>query len=244
MMLQRRVDGLVLTSTASSAVGLQALDPRVPAVLLGRVPGGAELDSVSVDNRQGGYLVTRHLLALGHRPVAIVTGPRALSDGRGRFEGYVQALGEAALELDEALVREGDFSEASGFEAARALLERRRRPAAIFVCNNQMLMGALRAAREAGLAVPGDVALAGFDEVEWADLATPPLTMAEQPTAAMGAAAVDLLLERLEQPAAGPRRLVIKPTLRVRGSCGATSAAVQAESPSAVIGTRGGDGVS
>lgn len=222
MMLQRRVDGLIVTSTAASSRQLDGVGHvAVPRLLLGRIPAGARVDSVSVDNRRGGVLVTRHLLGLGYQRVGVIAGPSALSDARGRLDGYADALAEAGQAVEPALVREGDFSEASGFDAMRALLDGGARPDAVVVCNNLMLIGALRAMRQARLRVPADLAVAGFDAVEWSDVVSPPVTMVEQPISIMATLAVDLLVKRMEGRIEEPQRLVVEPVLRVRESCGA-----------------------
>lgn len=221
MMLQRRVDGLALTSTAVSAAQIDDLEARgVPLVLIGRLPAGARAASVSVDNRHGGREATRHLLAHGRRRVAVIAGPRQLSDARGRLEGHLEALREHGLPADDDLVAEGDFSEKSGHDAMAALLRGRRSPDAVFVCNNLMLLGALRAIRASGRRVPEDIAVAGFDEVEWSDLVDPPLTMAEQPTDAMARIAVDRLVALVDGRADASPADVVPPVLRIRRSCG------------------------
>lgn len=220
MMLQRRVDGLVLTSTAGSAAQLDVAGRTVPVILLGRVPDGVRAASVSVDNRHGAREATRHLLAHGRTRVAVIAGPRQLSDARGRYDGYVDGLRERQLAVDRALVREGDFSEASGHAAMRALLSAHPRPDAVLVSNNLMLLGALRAMRAAALRVPEDIAVAGFDEVEWSDLVDPPMTMAEQPTETMGRVAIDLLLRLIDGGAGESTSEILEPILRIRRSCG------------------------
>ncbi|MBI4269992.1 MAG: LacI family DNA-binding transcriptional regulator [Candidatus Rokubacteria bacterium] len=221
MMLQRRVDGVVLTSAATSVRELDGFrQAAVPFVLLGRVPAGARADSVVADNRLGGYRATRHLLAVGHRRIAIISGSRALSDARGRFEGYAAALREAGCVVDPRLVREVEFSESGGEAAMRDLAHVTPRPDAVFICHNMMVVGALRALGHLGLRVPEDVAIAGFDEVEWADVLSPPMTMAEQPTDAMARHAVELIVERITGKRGRPRQIVVEPEFHVRGSCG------------------------
>lgn len=242
MMLQRRVDGLILTSTASSARPLRgSTHAAVPLVLLGRLPAGARADSVSMDNRRGGYLAARHLLETGRRRIAMITGPRGLSDARGRLEGYVQALAEAGLAANGAFVVDGDFSEASGFQGMRRLLGQWPRPDAVVVQNNLMLIGAMRAVRELGLSIPDDLAVVGFDEVEWSDIVEPPITMVEQPVAAMGQLAVELLLRRIEGDRTRAQRLVVEPVLRIRRSCGAAPSRSDAEPTLAASLAGGGD---
>lgn len=225
MMLQRRVDGLVLTSTSASAATLAGIGDRaVPLVLLGRLPTGARAASVSVDNRRGAREATRHLLEHGRRRVALVAGPRQLSDARGRFDGYVDALRERGVAVDTDLVRDGDFSEGSGHAAMSALLASRPAPDAVLVSNNSMLLGALRALRAGGRRVPDDLAVVGFDEVEWSDVVDPAMTMTEQPTELMARTAIDLLARLIAGDAGEPDNVIVDPILRIRRSCGCATA--------------------
>ena len=211
--LAGRVDGLVVMSPDLEADVLEAnLPAGLPVVLLGAaVPGHS---AVVVDNAAAADEMVRHLAGLGHRRVAIVNGAAGNADARARLAGYRRAVRACGLEADAALEAAGDFTESSGYAAARRLLEGER-PTAVFAANDSMAIGALRAFREAGLEVPRDLALAGFDDIPVAEYVTPALTSVHVPIHEMGRLAVGLVLED------GPARAVTLATrLVLRESCG------------------------
>jgi LacI family transcriptional regulator len=156
------------------------------------------LDSVYVDTTAASRRAVSYLIERGHTRIGMIAGlhdtpPRAM-----RIEGYRHALAEAGLPLDTALIRDGDFSEQSGYQAAQELLALAALPTAIFASNDLMAVGALRALREAGLRVPQDLALVGFDDIPAARLLSPPLTTVTQFEERLGRRLAELLLERLE----------------------------------------------
>jgi LacI family transcriptional regulator len=151
-----------------------------------------------VENDQGGYEATRHLLDCGHTRIAHITGMPWHPDAVARREGYQRALLEAGLPLDPALVVEGDFEEPSGLEATEALLRRGVSFSAIFAGNDRMAYGAGLALLRRGLAVPRDVSLVGYDDLPSAAYAWPPLTTLRQPTVEMGQAAAQALVGELQ----------------------------------------------
>jgi LacI family transcriptional regulator len=181
-------------------------------------------DSVSFDNYDGAYTVVRHLIGLGHRRIAVVGGPGSNTDARQRLEGYRAALGEARLEIPAGYELEGDFREPSGYAAGRALLDLAPRPTAAFVANDQMAVGVLGALGDAGVAVPGDVAVAGFDDIEVAQYLNPPLTTVHVDAFRLGERAFERLMLRLDPKTEISDAHEILPTmLVVRASCGARS---------------------
>jgi LacI family transcriptional regulator len=172
----------------------------IPLVLLDRVPTPM-LDSVraglirlvSADNVLGGRLATEHLISLGHRRIALIWMPPALTHNQGRLAGYKQALAEAGIEFDPTLVVGGGYSYEAGRAAARVLLDRPDPPTAIFANYDVLAIGALRGIREAGLRVPEDVSVVGFDDIEQASFAHPTLTTIAQPKQQMGRLSAELL---------------------------------------------------
>ena len=185
-------------------------------------------DAVLLDNALAATLATRHIIGFGHKRIAMVAGPRSLLPARGRLDGFVATMREAGIGLDPSLVREGGFQEGGAFEACRDLLARPSRPSAIFVANNQMLIGVMRAIAAAGLSCPHDISIAAIDDFPWAVAFSPSLTTVRQPVGAMADAALDMLLARLTGQAPSPRRLVMRPDLVVRQSCAPPPAAVPA----------------
>lgn len=222
--MRGRVDGLIVLSPDVDAQTLQRnLPDTLPVVLLNtRVDGeGASFDAIRVDNYGGAFAMVRHLAALGHSRVALIRGPEENVDARERLRGYREALSSLAGGLFPALEIEGDFSEESGHRAGRQLLEMEPRPTAVFAANDSMAIGCLFALREAGVRVPEDVALAGFDDIPIARYLSPPLSSVHVPIAELGTRAMERLLHALASKNAHERlQETVPTTLVVRGSCG------------------------
>jgi len=198
----------------------QTLTPPVHTVAVDRSASNLRADLVTVDNVEGTRLGVAHLIALGHREVALLGGPSRHSTAQDREQGYQQALEAAGLPLRPGLVYRGDFREGGGYAGMKALMALSRRPTAVFVANNLMTLGAFRALHEAGISIPDEVALVGFDDMPWATSLNPPLTAVSQPSEEIGAAAADLLLDRIARPDRAVRHLILETTLVVRASCG------------------------
>lgn len=199
-LLERRVDAVIVQAEGLSDEDLLELDRATdtPVVVFGRLVAELERRCVRLDNETGGEIATRHLLAHGHRRVAHIAGPLAYPDSRDRLHGYRRALEQAGIGYDDRLVVESDFRETGGVTAARRLLERAPDLSAIFVANDQMAAGALRAVRDAGRSVPSDISLVGYDDVLLARYLYPALTTVRQPLREMGRAAAEIALERLD----------------------------------------------
>jgi LacI family transcriptional regulator len=217
--LAEQMAGVVIAVASDKESRLDTLlDRGVPVVAVDRRPRhrADELDSVVVDNLLGARLATEHLLDGGAMRIACVTGPSRVSTARERLSGYEQAMRARGVSYSSDLVRRADFREEGGYAATRSLLALDPRPDALFVANNLMTLGALRAITEAGLRVPHDVLLVGFDDAPWTTLVSPPLTVMAQPTYEIGRRAAQLLTT------AGPdlpaRHIVLPPALQVRAS--------------------------
>lgn len=191
-----RPDGVLLTPPNSD-------DPRVLDVLerngtpFVRLGAEAHLDRgmrVFMDDRQAAFDMTEHLIAANHRRIGFVSGPASYAASRARREGFEAAMARHGLEIDEALIVEGDFTFEAGRRAGAALLDAGNRPSAIFASNDDMALGVLNAAASIGLTVPADVAVCGFDDTPSTMLSTPPLTTIRQPVTEMAAVATRLLL--------------------------------------------------
>lgn len=217
---ERRIDGVIVVSTgddASLRIMLQGL--KMPVVLVDREIDGLPYDLVETAHQQGALLATRHLVSLGHRRIACIRGPEGLAPADQRVAGWRAGLAEAGLDTEEdALLWQGDFSSQSGYEALHAILRSDRRPTAVFVCNDLMAIGALCAAHEAGVRVPDELSVVGFDDIELARFASPPLTTVAQPKRRIGALAVDMLIERVSRRRHEVRSMVLEPELVVRSS--------------------------
>jgi len=217
-----RVDGLIVLSPDVDAQALRRnLPDTLPVVLLDTPVEGADLDAINLDNHGGAFAMTRHLAGLGHRRIAFIRGPEENADARERRRGYRDALRAAGIAPAAALEIPGDFSEEAGFAAGRRLLALDPRPTAVFAANDSMAIGCLFALREAGVEVPGDLALAGFDDIPIARYLTPPLSSVHVPIAELGTRAMERLLLAVQSKNGHERRQETVPTtLVVRGSCG------------------------
>jgi DNA-binding LacI/PurR family transcriptional regulator len=220
VLLEKRVDGIILATTAGSLPAVREVRwRRVPLVLFDRELPAVAADTVKVDSVLGGRLATEHLLRLGHRRIAIIHGPLVRSTGAERLEGYLLALRAAKVGPDPLLIREGNFKQDSGRELAGQLLDLDRPPTALFCTNNLMTVGALQTLQERGVRIPADLSLVGYDDMEWWTLTHPPLTTVGQPVYELGREAMRLLLARIDARRR-PQRVVLKPELLVRASCG------------------------
>jgi LacI family transcriptional regulator len=220
VMRDKQVDGLVLFSVSFLDLASEHLEwaqrAGTPVVVINRhLPPASTLSLVRFDHRGGGLLATRHLLELGHRRIAHLAGPSNRFTGRERREGYAAALIEAGLAPDARLIAEGDYS----FESGRDLLRRvwRERPTAVFVGGDAMALGALRAAAELGVRVPGDLSLVAFGNPDFVRYATPAMTTIDLPVVEAGRTAAELVLARVAN--GGEREVrTLETTLLVRAT--------------------------
>jgi LacI family xylobiose transport system transcriptional regulator len=223
--LQRRPLGVVLVfSSLPDKVKKQLRSRAVPFVIID--PAGdpeADVPSVGSANWSGGMAATRHLTDLGHRRIAIVTGPADMMCSLARLDGFRSAMTMAGLETDERLVRFGDFHVQGGFAHAMELLDGPDRPTAVFAGSDLQALGVVEAARRKGLSVPEDLSVVGYDDVPLAQWSSPPLTTVHQPLRQMAQEAARMLLQ--PQDAARPAlRMELATRLVVRQSTAAPSA--------------------
>ncbi|GAA4424579.1 LacI family DNA-binding transcriptional regulator [Georgenia halophila] len=212
-----RVAGVVVTP-GSAAITDYLGRHRVPSVEVDRQFAPATCDAVVVDNRKAAREVTEHLLDLGHRRVALLIDETDWTTGRERYEGYCTALEARGLEVDRGLVVASGWDVAAAKATATTLFASPARPTALFAANNVLAEGAWRAAADMGLHIPSDLSLASFDDAPWMTMVTPTVTAVVQDSVAVGEAAVTRLLDRIEDPAAPPRTVVLAAPLTVRGS--------------------------
>jgi DNA-binding LacI/PurR family transcriptional regulator len=241
LLIQHRADGAVVLPNGDRVEQLERLRAAgVRLVIVGSDDcPGFPADRVWVDNAGGAYELTRHLLDHGHRRVAAIHGPRR-GNGPARTAGFARALAEASLAPDEAPAVHADWTAFGGYRAAYELLaDPDERPTALFVANNNMALGALAACRELGLAIPDDVALVNFDDIEVAAQVDPFLTVAADPVLQLGQQAVALLADRIAGRGGPAPRTVILPTrCIVRRSCGCPPIGAAPRSEHAIVGRR------
>jgi LacI family transcriptional regulator len=220
----KRVDGLIVALTNGNHDYLRTW-PRhhLPIVSIDRSLFNAGIDAVLVDNVAGARQAVEHLIDLHHRRIGIVTGIAGITTTEERLIGYKQALAAHHMPFDPTLVVEAN-SRIDGGEAATLQIlsqDQDLRPTALFVMNGLMVIGALQAINQLGLRCPEDIALVGFDNLEWAAVVYPKLTTISQPTYEIGQQAAHLLFEHMRNRQAAPREIRLAPTLIIRESCGA-----------------------
>lgn len=217
---RRRIDGMLIAPTRDgTSPALKELTSRgVPFVFVDRKAMDINAPAVLSDNVGGAYLVTRHLLERGHLRIGIVLGIPGATTTEERFLGYRQALEEAGIAVQEELVAWGRYRVEGGRQAACQLLALPEPPTAIFSTNNLMSLGVLKELNRRGLKIPADVAIAGFDDLEWAELVQPPLTVAAQNPYEIGRRGFELLLAWLREGKVPVQEVRIPVELRIRGS--------------------------
>ena len=214
---EHRPDGMILCPAGGS--GTDSLDvliaAGIPIVQVSREIPDLGLDFVGTDDVMGMRLAVEHLVSLGHRTVAMLGGTPATSTGRDRLRGYREAMAEQGL---SAMVREGFGTRDTGYAAIQEVMGREMAPTAVVCFNDLTAFGAMLGLRQMGLEAGRDVSLVGCDDVEDAARWVPPLTSIHNRQQEVGRLAADLLIRRIAEPFAPPRRIVLEPTLRVRGT--------------------------
>lgn len=214
--VRERMAGIMIAAASTSESKLERVTRAgVPVVAIDREVASSDVNSVMVDNRKGAFEATCHLLDNGWSRVGCIVGPTQTSTSNERLEGYRRALAERGRRFERALVRRADFRFEGGYKAAHALLALPEPPDALFVANNLMTLGALHAIRDAGLRVPYDLGIVGFDDSPAADLLQPRLSVVAQPTYEIGREAGRLLLQPADTP---PAHTMIEAQLLVRES--------------------------
>ena len=221
--LSAKVDGLILMArSVEDKYALELRRRRVPFVLLDREIENIEADCILVNNSEGAYTAMQHLLEHEYRRIAFVGGPPDSPDSKARFEGYRQALQEHGIACQTELIEHGDFQQLSGYQAMLRLLEQPTQPTAVFAANDEMAIGAMDATHHQGLRIPEDIAFVGFDDIQVASFARPPLTTVRQPMRELGALAAKSLLRRIRAPKSKAETIQLSTEFIIRRSCGCT----------------------
>jgi DNA-binding LacI/PurR family transcriptional regulator len=213
----RRVDGLIVINPYADE-RFEYIPKNFPLVFVGASAHEKNICSVSLDDEKAAYDATRHLTSLGHTNIALVTGPMEEDCSQDRTEGYRRALHEAGIAFDETMVIEGDWSATSGQSALLSFIEQGRVPTAIFAQNDRMAMGVLRAARDANIKVPSQLAVIGVDDMPLSSYFDPPLTTMRQDIPRIGQEAARMLLDIIKKKTADVRDLKLPAQLVVRQS--------------------------
>jgi LacI family transcriptional regulator len=217
-LMERRVAGVLLVPADANAELIPWLQSQnTPVVVIDRRVSHPAVDVVRCDAESGATRLVQHLLELGHRRIAVLSGPQTVSTAIDRVNGYQQAMASAGIDVRPEWVRYGAFTQESGYEMAQQMLALQPRPTALFGVNNFIALGALRAARDGRLRVPEDLSLVAFDDFASEFVVEPFLTVVDQPAAEMGKRAAELLLARMaekEDPCTGERgyKEIVLPT--------------------------------
>lgn len=214
--VSEQMAGVIISPSSERSSDVDSLlEARIPVVTIDRSIRGVKIDSVRVDNAQGAAEATAHLLAGGYRRVACITGPRRATTASQRLKGYEHAHREAHLAVDPQLVRHADFRQQGGYDAMSALLSLPVRPDAVFVANNLMTVGALACLTDHGIGIPDGMGVVGFDDIPWAQLIRPTLSVVKQPTYEVGQTAGHLLIQRIAQPSRPPSTVILPTSLSI-----------------------------
>lgn len=215
------LDGIIVqTAQKGDKLLNRLISSDFPVLVAGRPFNTNGVSYIDVDNIQAAYQAVCHLIHLGYKRIGTITGIMNGTVSIDRLEGYKRAILEHGLQVDKALIAEGDFSEQSGYDAMKILLP--AKPDAIFAASDTMATGAIRATRESGLYVPGDIAFIGFDDLPVASHVDYKLTTIRQPIVQFGAQAVEALIDLIENGNKPSRRIIVETELVIRESCGAS----------------------
>lgn len=220
MLLRQRVEGIIINSSARNSESLFELTQKdIPIVLFDRMLPEMQCNQVFCDNSQGGYTAMKHLAELGHRRIGVVAAPAYPEVITRRIRGTREAVADLGLDPDPELLVTGDTQLFDmGYQAAQNLLRLNLRPTAIFAMTDVTAVGVMHAAAEAGLKIPDDLSVVGYDDLPIAAYMIPPLTTVAQPFIEMAETAVDLLFKQIDDPELKPEKAVLATRLVVRGT--------------------------
>ena len=226
---ESQVDGLIITTTNPKGEIIKTLiNEKVPFVLLFSTVKGGSISAVGVDNYRGGYVATEHLVSLGHRRIGMIAGNFSVTDrSYHRWHGYRQCLKDNDIPYDKELLVQTEYSLAGGKDSIKQLLEQDSPPSAVFCSNDYIALGAIKGAREAGLSLPEDLSIVGFDDMPTASYMVPALPTVRQPAYELGRRACKLLLQKLKAPGK-PEQHMMETKLVVRESTAAVPQEMEA----------------
>lgn len=220
-LISRSIDGVIFVESWREETNLTLDLAGKPYVFVYRLFDGSYANSVLVDDHYGARLAVEHLINLGHRRIAYISGPHDWDASKDRLAGYLDVLAQYGIPYDPALVEEGTWEVQSGYPAVKKFLALRDRPTAIFAANDLMALGAIYAIQDEGLSVPEDVAVVGYDDRDFACFTKPTITTIRSPSFEMGRLAAEMLLNRLENQVELENPIRVPGELIIRESCGA-----------------------
>ena len=198
--IRRMVEGVILVAPKLSLKEIIKFNKAIPLIIVDRPIKNKSISSVYIDNKQGAFTATAHLIDLGHTRIAFISGPMSIMNSVRRLKGYLAALEAYGISVDKSLIYHGDFKYDSGRKIFDLIsnLPVKDRPTAVFASNDLMALGLMQRALEAGWSIPGDLSILGFDDILLSSLVTPPLTTVSHPYVKMGERAVTILLKILQ----------------------------------------------
>lgn len=216
---ENHVDGIILSGPRQDDTEIIRLHSEgVPVMLMGQLPD-TRIPFVDIEAASGAETAVRHLIELGHKKIAIITNaPLSYTSAQQRQNGYLHALQKAGLPIDNHLIKEGNYTPASGFEQMNALLSQPVRPTAVFIASDVVAMGAILSIKRAGLRIPQDIAIAGFDDIPLAAYFDPPLTTIRVPAFGLGWAVSERLIRLIRNEGLDQNNVFLKSELIVRES--------------------------
>jgi len=223
LMRSKRVDGIVISPTQQSHDHIsRLLQDHIPFILVNRHVEEFQTAYVINNNQHGAYLAVQHLVSLGHKHITHITGPLRISSVKERINGYRQALQEKDIPFDPNLVIHSDLTLECGYKTTLKLMKTKTPPSAIFAYSDHLAIGAIKAIRELGLSIPGDISLAGYDDIEYAQFLDIPLTTVRQPMYEIGQRAFNHLIEIIQLNDLNPKKHqeILEPELIIRESTG------------------------
>jgi Transcriptional regulators len=226
ILFEKQIDGIILATVSKEHKTLQKLIAKnLPVIFIDNLPGiKSNYDSVIIDNNKASYIAVEHLIKMGHKTIGAIIGKMDETTGYERLLGYRKALEDYKIDIDENLIKLGDFKEKSGYENMKALLEYERKITAVYVASSKMTYGAIKAIKGKGLKIPGDISLVGFDIHDVSGLISPSITTIIQPEERIGKVAGELMLKRLQNSEERySQKIVLDPDILIRESCGYTS---------------------
>lgn len=220
MLVKKRVDGILVMCSeyTQDSKDLFAHFTTLPIVVMDWGPNNSNMDVIQDNSFEGGYLATKYLIDSGHKKIGIIAGDLDKTTAKTRYDGYVKAMEEAKLPINQNWVLEGHFEPEDGFECMNKILIQDELPTAVFCCNDVMALGAISAIGEKGLSVPEDISIIGYDDIHASRFYAPPLTTVHQSKMRLGIMAIDLLIARMTDKNKEPARIEMHPELIIRKS--------------------------
>jgi len=195
-----RVDGIIIAPTGKNADYINSLlQSNIKIVLVDRLIEGVECDAILVDNEKGSYNAVKYLIDNGYRKIALINGFTDRTTGKERLNGYIRALKENNIPINNDFIKIRDFKKRSGIILTEELLKNKEKPEAIFAANLDLTLGALLSIKNFGLKIPDDIAVIGFDDTDWEQILEPPLTVVRQPIYDLGSSSAEMLIKNMEE---------------------------------------------